>query len=73
MEYEGSDLPLRPSRFGSVYEPVCELRDPAVFEEEGKLYLLYTGAGETAICGAELIEEESSQPAGAGDAWQGAF
>lgn len=67
MEYEGGMLPVRPSRFGSVHEPVCELRDPAIFEESGILYLLYTGAGETAICGAELMERKSSQ-AGAGDA-----
>jgi len=59
--YEGGKLPARPSRFGSVHEPVCELRDPAVYEESGRLYLLYTGAGETAICGAELREQESSQ------------
>ena len=55
--YEGGDLPLRPSRFGSVHEAVCELRDPAVFRDRGKLYLLYTGAGESCICGAELIDE----------------
>ncbi len=70
MEYEGSMLPLRPSRFGSVHEPVRELRDPAVYEENGRLYLFYTGAGESAICGAELIERQRSQPASAGDACQ---
>ena len=32
------------------------MRDPAVYEEDGKLYLLYTGAGETNICGAEVEE-----------------
>lgn len=67
-EEEGGYLPVRPSRFGSVHEPVHELRDPAIYEENGRLYLLYTGAGETNICGAELEKQENSQPAGAGDA-----
>jgi len=65
---KGTMLPLRPSRFGSVHEPVRELRDPAVHEENGKLYLLYSGTGESIICGAELMETESRQPAGAGNA-----
>ena len=55
-EYEGGELPLRPSRFGSIHEPVRELRDPAIFRDQGKLYLLYSGAGESVICGAELFE-----------------
>lgn len=54
LPYEGSDRPLRPSRSGSVHEPVNELRDPAIFEDAGKAYLLYSGSGETSICGAEL-------------------
>ena len=53
--YEGADLPLRPSRFGAIHEPAHELRDPAIFEEDGRLILLYTGAGESCICGAELL------------------
>lgn len=67
-EEEGGHLPVRPSRFGSVHKPVHELRDPAIHEESGRFYLLYTGAGETNICGAELVEHENSQPAGANDA-----
>ena len=54
MAYEGSALPPRPSRSGAVHEPVCELRDPALYEERGRPYLLYSGAGESSICGAEL-------------------
>ncbi len=64
MEEEGGNLPLCPSRFEAVHEPVNELRDPAIYEENENLYLLYTGAGETNICGAELVREEASQPAG---------
>jgi hypothetical protein len=63
-EYEGGKLPVRPSRFGAIHEPARELRDPAVYEENGLLFLLYTGAGETAICGAELVLKKSGQSKG---------
>lgn len=69
-EIEGGNLPLCPSYFEAVHEPVNELRDPAIYEENEKLYLLYTGAGETNICGAELVNEEVSQSAGASKAIQ---
>lgn len=55
-DYEGGDLHLRPSQFGSIHDRARELRDPAVYEEDGRLYLLYTGAGESNICMAELTE-----------------
>ncbi len=55
MEYEGGHLPQRPSLRGAIHGPVCELRDPAVFQENERIYLMYTGAGESSICGAELI------------------
>lgn len=51
---EGSDLPIRPSSFGAVHECVHQLRDPAIYTEDNRLYLLYTGAGESNICAAEL-------------------
>ncbi len=57
MEYEGASVPIRPSSRGSAHEPVHELRDPALFEEDGRLYLFYAGAGESSICGAELMLE----------------
>ncbi len=56
QDYEGGHLPQRPSQFGAIHEPVCEIRDPAILEDDNKLYLLYTGAGESVICGAELFE-----------------
>ena len=56
-EEEGGHLPVRPSSFGAVHDPVPELRDPAIYEENGRIYLLYSGAGESNICGTELIEE----------------
>ncbi len=47
--YEGAALPLRPSVRGLAPEPVRELRDPAIFEEDGQVYLLYSVAGEQGI------------------------
>ena len=57
LPYEGGGLPLRPSQSGAVHEPVNELRDPAIFQEAGTTYLLYSGAGESSICGAELTPQ----------------
>jgi len=54
LPWEGADLPVLPSRRGSIMKPVNQLRDPALFEEDGRLYLLYCGAGEQAIGLAEL-------------------
>lgn len=53
-DYEGGDLPLRTSESGPVGERVRALRDPAVFEEDGRAYLFYAIAGERGIAGAEL-------------------
>jgi len=52
--YEGSALPLRPSVRGAAFEPVRELRDPALFEEDGRLFLLYAVAGERGIAIARV-------------------
>lgn len=53
-EYEGADLPVTASQMGLYYGKVRQLRDPFVFEEDGKWYLLYTAAGESAIGIGEL-------------------
>jgi hypothetical protein len=52
--WEGADLPVEPSRRGSVDVPVNQLRDPAVYEEEGRVYLLYSVAGERGIALARV-------------------
>jgi hypothetical protein len=52
--WEGGDLPLEPSVFGAVDGPVNQLRDPSVFEDGGRVFLFYGGAGETCIGLAEL-------------------
>jgi hypothetical protein len=55
-KYEGADLPLEPSKRGWAPERVRQLRDPAIFREDGKTYLLYSVAGEAGIAIAELKE-----------------
>ncbi len=52
--WEGALLPAQPSRGGSIDVPVNQLRDPAIFEEEGRIFLLYSVAGERGIGLAEL-------------------
>jgi len=54
MDYEGVDLPLELSARGWAPERVRQLRDPAIFREEGRTYLLYSVAGEHGIAIAEL-------------------
>ena len=52
--WEGADQPLEPSLRSVAYGPVNQLRDPAIFEEDGRVFLLYAVAGETGIAIAEL-------------------
>jgi hypothetical protein len=54
FDWEGAELPLEPSIRGFAEEPVRQLRDPAIFIEEGRTYLLYAVAGESGIAIAEL-------------------
>ena len=52
--WEGAELPLEPSMGSVAYGRVNQLRDPAVFEEDGRVFLLYAIAGEAGIAIAEL-------------------
>lgn len=52
--WEGSDAPVEPSVRSTAYGMVNQLRDPAIFEEEGRTYLLYAVAGESGLAIAEL-------------------
>lgn len=52
--WEGADLPAEPSIRSVAYGPVNQLRDPAIFEEDGRIYLLYAVAGESGIAIAEV-------------------
>lgn len=52
--WEGAGLPLVPSYRTAVNRPVNQLRDPAVFEEDGRTYLIYAVKGEAGLGIAEL-------------------
>jgi hypothetical protein len=54
MDWEGAALPAKPSIRGIAPGAVRELRDPAIFVEAGRTYLLYSVAGESGIAIAEL-------------------
>jgi hypothetical protein len=53
--WEGADAPLVPSVRSTAYGQVNQLRDPAIFEENGRVYLLYAVAGESGIAIAEVL------------------
>ena len=53
-DWEGAELAIAASRGGHIDERVNQLRDPAIFEEDGKVYLLYSVAGEHGIAIAQL-------------------
>ena len=52
--FEGADLPVVRSRVGAVTGREHALRDPFIFEDDGRTYLLYSVAGESGIALAEL-------------------
>ena len=51
---EGADAPLEPSVRSTAYGQVNQLRDPAIFEEDGEVFLLYAVAGESGIALAQV-------------------
>lgn len=52
--WEGADAPMEPSIRSTAYGHVNQLRDPAIFEEDGRVYLLYAVAGESGIALAQV-------------------
>jgi hypothetical protein len=54
-DWEGADAPIAPSVRSVAYGHVNQLRDPAVFVENGRVFLLYAVAGESGIAVAELF------------------
>ena len=58
--WEGANLPLRPSKPGISKNPENAVRDPAIWREDGHLFLLYSVAGEAGIAISELIEEAAA-------------
>jgi hypothetical protein len=55
--WEGADAPLVPSIRSTAYGSVNQLRDPAILEEDGRVFLFYAVAGESGIAIAELVNE----------------
>ena len=55
LVWEGANLGIEPSARGAIDHPVRQLRDPCVYEEDGRTYLLYCGAGESGIGIAEVL------------------
>jgi hypothetical protein len=53
--WEGADAPAVPSLRSTAYGHVNQLRDPAIYEEDGRTYLLYAVAGESGIAIAEVM------------------
>lgn len=56
MDWEGVNEPLLRSDGGTIKRPVRQLRDPGIFREGDKTYLLYSVAGESGIGIAQLEE-----------------
>lgn len=54
-DYEGANLPIEPSRGGYIDVRANQLRDPAIYQEGDKTYLLYSVAGESGIALAEIV------------------
>jgi hypothetical protein len=54
FDWEGADLDVEPSRRGYIDVRANQLRDPAIFQEGDKFYLLYSVAGESGIAITEL-------------------
>ncbi len=58
-DWEGADVPLEPSIRSTAYGHVNQLRDPAIFEENGDVFLLYAVAGESGIAIAQVFLDET--------------
>lgn len=56
LDYEGAKQPNEPSERGAIDEPVNQLRDPCIFQENGETYLLYSVAGEQGIALAKILD-----------------
>jgi hypothetical protein len=57
-DWEGAGAPLVPSIRSTAYGQVNQLRDPAILEDEGRVYLFYAVAGESGIALAEIFPDE---------------
>ena len=62
--WEGADEPLTRSKAGASVARENALRDPAIFEHEDQIYLLYSVAGESGIAIADItaFDQSSERP-----------
>ena len=63
FDWEGADAPVEPSIRSTAYGHVNQLRDPAIFEEDGRVFLLYAVAGESGIAIAEVFLDDDEPEA----------
>lgn len=56
--WEGAGAAVEPSLRSVAYGIVNQLRDPALYEEDGRTYLLYAAGGESGIAIAELVRRD---------------
>ena len=54
-DWEGAAESVEPSARGEINRLVRQLRDPCVYEEDGRTYLLYCGGGESGIGIAQVL------------------
>jgi hypothetical protein len=59
--WEGANLPVHPSKAGVARGLENALRDPALWREDGHLFLLYAVAGEAGIAISEIIEQADTR------------
>ena len=60
LDWEGANAPNEPSVRSVAYGCVNQLRDPCIYVEDGHVYLLYAGGGESAIGIAELSWDQTT-------------
>jgi hypothetical protein len=58
-DYEGGTLPLEVSEPDDAPGRVRQLRDPAVYRERSRTYLVYSIGGESGLAMAELVRQKS--------------
>jgi len=54
-DWEGADCTLEPSKIGAIHYRVRQLRDPCLFQDGDRTYLLYSVAGEHGLAIGELL------------------
>jgi hypothetical protein len=57
-DWEGANAPLERSIRSTAYGQVNQLRDPAIYTEDKRVFLLYAVAGESGIALAEIFLDD---------------